>query len=168
MRSATIFEDPLCATCKSLHQRLVQEGIYDRLSVKLVLFPLDNTCNWMLDEPFHPGACVLSKTILCGGQRALHVLEWTYEEQDYLMRAAKRNEATLRAVIQQRWGNDMLKCIDDKRTDDRLNRHLHYASDNSVPVSTPQVFMGDQRVCDEDTDIGLRFAMKHLAPEVLR
>ena len=167
VRSAVFFEDPLCATCKSLHQRLVQEGVFSRLDANLVLFPLDSACNWMLDRPFHPGACTVSKAVLCGGDRALGVLEWAYEEQEYLTRAGKRNEATLRKVLQDRWGPDLLTCIDDKRTNTRLNDHLHFASDNSVPVSTPQMFLTNRRVCDEDTDIGLRFTLKQLAPEVL-
>jgi len=37
-----------------------------------------------------------------------------------------------------------------------------------VPVSTPQVFLTKQRLCDEDTDIGLRYTLDQLAPEVLR
>jgi hypothetical protein len=30
------------------------------------------------------------------------------------------------------------------------------------------MYLGSKRVCDEDTDMGLRFALKHLAPEVLQ
>ena len=48
-----------------------------------------------------------------------------------------------------------------------MNRHLHFAVDNSVPVSTPQVFIDTQRLCDEDIDIGLMFALKQLAPELV-
>ena len=168
VRSATLFEDPLCATCKSLHQRLVDEGILDRLSLHLVMFPLDNECNWMLDRPLHPGACTVAKAVLCGKERALRVLQWAYDEQEYLTRAGKRNDATVRAVIKERWGSDMISCIDAQETKVRLNNHLHFASDNNVPVSTPQVFLGKQRLCDEDTDIGLRYTLDQLAPEVLR
>ena len=84
----------------------------------------------------------------------------------YLLRAGKAGEPTLREVIRQRWGNDILKCMDTKDTTVRLNNHLHFAAENSVPVSTPQVYLGNRRVCDEDTDIGLRFTLKKFAPEV--
>jgi hypothetical protein len=30
------------------------------------------------------------------------------------------------------------------------------------------MFLGDQRICDEDTDLGLRYTLAQLAPEVLR
>jgi hypothetical protein len=62
----------------------------------------------------------------------------------------------------------MLSCVDARDTDVQLNRHLHFAAENSIPVSTPQMYLGRQRVCDEDTDIGLRFTLSQLAPEVLR
>ncbi|MBN1612220.1 MAG: hypothetical protein JW940_36650 [Polyangiaceae bacterium] len=168
VQPALIVEDPLCVTCKAFHNRLVDEGIMRRLDVKVVLFPLDSACNWMLEEPLHPGACILSKAVLCGGPQARQVLEWAYEEQTYLFRAGKQGEGTLRAVINNRWGASMLACVDSREIDMRLNRMLHFAAQNGIPVSTPQFYLGKQRVCDEDTDIGLRFTLDQLAPEVLR
>ncbi len=168
VQDALMFEDPLCATCKAFHQRLVSEGILPRLRAKVAMFPLDSSCNWMLDRSLHPGACAVSKAVLCGGDRAQEVLEWAYEEQEYLLRAGNEGDGTIRAVIQRRWGDDMLRCVDSRKTQTTLNEHLHFAADNGIAVSTPQLFLGKQRVCDEDTDIGLRYTMKQLAPEVLQ
>lgn len=173
-RSATFFEDPLCATCKAVHMRLADDGVLDRLDITLVLMPLDNKCNWMLDRPMHPGACTLSKAVLCSGDRAGQVLAWAYEEQEYLTRAGKKDleagrgdEPVMKEVIKQRWGAEILTCMEEKATELRLNRHLQYAVDNSVPVSTPQIYLGETRLCDEDTDLGLRYTLRKLAPEVL-
>jgi uncharacterized membrane protein len=163
-----LFEDPLCPTCKAFHDRLVTENIIEKLDIELVLFPLDNECNWMLDSALHPGACIVSKAVLCGEGNARQVLEWAYDQQEYLTRAGKAGENTLRSVIKQRWGESMLRCVDDKKTDVRLNNHLHFASENNIPVSTPQMYLGKRRVCDEDTDLGLRFTLSQLAPEVLK
>lgn len=163
-----LFEDPLCPTCKAFHDRLVSENIIEKLAIDLVLFPLDSECNWMLDQPLHPGACIVSKAVLCGEGNSRQVLEWAYAEQEYLTRAGKAGEGVLRAAIKQRWGASMLRCVDDKKTDARLNNHLHFASENNIPVSTPQMYLGKRRVCDEDTDLGLRFTLAQLAPEVLR
>jgi hypothetical protein len=162
------FEDPLCPTCRAFHERLLDENVFERLDVDLVLFPLDSECNWMLESPIHPGACIVSKAVICGGDRTRQVLEWAYDEQVYLTRAGKAGANVLRAAIKQRWGDDLLKCVDDRKTDVLLNQHLHFASDNAIPVSTPQMYLGTKRVCDEDTDMGLRFALAHLAPEVLK
>lgn len=163
-----LFEDPLCPTCKAFHDRLVTENIIEKLDIELVLFPLDSECNWMLDQPLHPGACIVSKAVLCGEGNSRQVLEWAYAEQEYLTRAGKAGEGVLRAAIKQRWGESMLRCVDDKKTDVRLNNHLHFASENNIPVSTPQMYLGKRRVCDEDTDLGLRFTLSQLAPEVLK
>jgi uncharacterized membrane protein len=162
------FEDPLCPTCRAFHERLRTEDVLERLDVELVMFPLDSECNWMLDTPLHPGACIVSKAVLCGGDRTRQVLEWAYEEQVFLGRAGKAGANVLRAAIKQKWGDEMLRCVDERKTDVLLNQHLHFASDNGIPVSTPQMYLGTRRICDEDTDMGLRFTLAQLAPEVLK
>ena len=168
-QAVTTFEDPLCPTCKAFHDRLVAENIYEKLSIRLALFPLDSTCNWMLTQALHPGACTVARAVICGKERARQVLEWAYAEQEYLTRAGKAGEPTLRAVIKNQWGADMLSCVDSPDSLQALNKHLHYAVDNSVPVSTPQVYLDHKkRFCDEDTDIGLTYTFAQLAPEVLR
>ncbi|HEY4159290.1 MAG TPA: hypothetical protein VGM29_14380, partial [Polyangiaceae bacterium] len=167
-RKVLLFEDPLCEICKAFHQRLVSENIIEQLDIELALFPLDTDCNWMLDQSLHPGACLVSKAVLCGGSQARQVLEWAFDEQEYLNRAAKSGADVLRGAIKQRWGDALLRCVDDRKTDVRLNNHLHFASDNNIPVLTPQMYLGDKRICDEDTDLGLRYTLGVLAPEVLK
>ncbi len=167
-RAALVFEDPLCPTCKAFHERLVIENIFEQLDVTLALFPLDNECNWMLDQPMHPGACTLSKAVICGGADARTVLEWSYENQERLADLGKAGKTQLRAAIRERFGTALDNCIDARATVQKLNNQLHFAAENSILVSTPQLYLGTQRVCDEDTDIGLRFTLSRLAPEVLK
>ncbi|MBI3200381.1 MAG: hypothetical protein HYZ29_02490 [Myxococcales bacterium] len=167
VKKATFFEDPLCPTCRAFHQRLRAEGVLDRLDVQLALFPLDSECNWMLSSAMHPGACTVSKAVICGKDRTQQLLEWAYDEQEALAKAGKLGTPTLRAVIEKRWGADLVTCIDSTETKQTLNKHLHFAAENAIAVSTPQVFLGKQRVCDEDTDMGLRFTLRHLSPELL-
>jgi hypothetical protein len=168
VQKATLFEDPLCPTCKAFHQRLVADDVFDKLDVTLVLFPLDTTCNWMLDRSLHPGACLLSGVVICSGGSARSALEWAYAEQDDLREAGKLGPDVLKQRISARFGPDIAKCADDKKTTVRLNQHLHFASNNRVPISTPQMFLGDRRVCEEDTDLGLKYTLSQLAPAVLR
>jgi uncharacterized membrane protein len=167
VRLAILFEDPLCPTCRAFHQRLIAEGAYDRLDVKLSLFPLDSECNWMLTTPLHPGACTVSKAVICGGDQARQVLEWAYDQQDDLVKVAKAGDVELRRVIAKRWGSSVASCLDAPATKQKLNQQLHFAADNSIPVSTPQMYLGDRKVCDEDTDLGLRYTLTQLAPEVV-
>jgi uncharacterized membrane protein len=162
---ATLFVDPLCPTCKAFHQRLATEGILDQLDVTLVLFPLDSECNWMLDRPVHPGACIVSKAILCSESRALPVLEWAYDHQEALLEAAKAGAGlvNVRAMIKDQFPA-INACIDSKATTLRLDRMLRYIVNNRLPVSTPQMFLGETRLCDEDTDMGLSYTIHKLSP----
>lgn len=166
---ATLVVDPLCPTCKAFHQRLVHEGIFDKLDTTLVLFPLDNECNWMLDRALHPGACTVAKAILCSDRRALGVLEWAYENQESLLETAKGQGgiAELRGKIRDKWpGLD--QCMDSKDTKQKLERTLRFAVQNQLPVSTPQLYLDGVRLCDEDSDIGLSYTLSKLAPDLMR
>jgi uncharacterized membrane protein len=162
---ATLFVDPLCPTCKALDQRLVAEGLLDKLDITLVLFPLDNECNWMLDRPLHPGSCLISKAILCSESHPLRVLEWAYDHQDEILTAAKAGAGTanVHAMIRERWpGIDA--CLDSKETKLRLDHMLRYIVNNHLQVMTPQIFLGETRLCDEDSDMGLSYTIRRLAP----
>jgi uncharacterized membrane protein len=162
---ATMFVDPLCPTCKAFHQRLVSEGFFEQLDTTLVLFPLDNECNWMLDRPVHPGSCMVSKAILCGEHRALPMLEWAYDNQEKILAGAKAAAGlnNVKRMIRDRWpGLDV--CMDSKETKQRLDKMLRFIVNNQLPISTPQMFLGNTRICDEDTDIGLAYTMRKLAP----
>ena len=167
-RSVVIFVDPLCPTCKALHERLIAEGVLENLDVSLALFPLDESCNWMVDRSVHPGACVLARAVLCADTRSREALEWMFSNQEELGTLAKNGEPLVRARVRERFGPEVDSCVDAKATKIRLNNLLQYAVANHVPVSTPQLYLGDQRVCDEDTDLGLRYTLAQLAPEVLR
>jgi uncharacterized membrane protein len=166
VKHAVFFEDPLCPTCKSLHERLRDAQVLERLDIELALFPLDSDCNWMLDQPLHPGACKVSRAVLCADSPAA-MLEWAYANQPALADAARAGGKTLDQFIAGRWGAGVTRCMAERATQQRLNRHLHYAVQNGIAVSTPQIFIEGQRLCDEDIDMGLMFALHTLAPELL-
>jgi uncharacterized membrane protein len=167
-RGVVLFEDPLCPTCRSFHDRLVDEGVFERLNVTLVMFPLDSECNWMLDRSLHPGACLMAKAVLCGGDdKARAILEWSYDRQDELKEAGQQGSRALLAKIAERWGSTVSECVTSAAAGTRLNQHLHFAANNHIAISTPQMFLGDQRICDEDTDLGMKYTLAQLAPEVL-
>jgi uncharacterized membrane protein len=169
MRAVTLFEDPLCPTCKAFHERLLDEGVFEKLDVTMVMFPLDSDCNWMVDRALHPGACLMAKAVLCGrAERARAVLEWSYDRQEDLEQAGKQGPEALLARISERWGADLAQCATSKSAATQLNQHLHFAANNHIAVSTPQMFLGERRICDEDTDLGMRYTLAQLAPEVLR
>ncbi|HLL22279.1 MAG TPA: vitamin K epoxide reductase family protein, partial [Kofleriaceae bacterium] len=81
--------DPLCPACRAFEARLAASGLADRLDRKAILFPLDNTCNWMITETTHPGACTLSEAVLCAGDRAAAVIAWSFANQEQIRDATK-------------------------------------------------------------------------------
>ncbi|MBI4704995.1 MAG: hypothetical protein HY744_28140 [Deltaproteobacteria bacterium] len=164
---ALLLFDPLCPSCKGLHQRLDSEGYAEQLDLTLVPFPLDSACNWMLDRPVHPGACELAKAVLCAEHRAAQMLGWIYDEQERLAEAGKApaGQAAIQAAIRERWP-ELAACTKNKETARRLDRVLRFAVDKRLPISTPQLFVAGKRVCDEDTDLGLAYALPRLVPEL--
>lgn len=168
-QNVTMLVDPLCPTCKGFHDRLVSEGYFEAMDANLVLFPLDSACNWNLSTPLHPGACTVSKAVICAKGRELAVLEWAYAQQEELLAAAKAKdgEAAVVAMIEQRWPNTKA-CLDDAKTAQQLDEMMRFATRNKLAVSTPQLFVGDTKLCDEDIDMGLPYALQRIAPTLAK
>jgi uncharacterized membrane protein len=152
--------DPLCPACKGFSQRLAASGLGARLARELVLFPLDKECNWMVSESLHPGACAVSEAVLCGGARADQVLEWAFEHQAELRELGKEPDRVYARIRQQ--FPQLADCLDRPAVKSRLNRSLRLAVANSLPVATPQLFVRGQKVCDEDTDLGLEYVLSRM------
>jgi uncharacterized membrane protein len=166
--------DPLCPSCKAFDARLGASSLGERLDLKAVLFPLDSSCNWMVTEAIHPGACAVSEAVLCAAgvgqgakdsQAAAAVLRWAFARQAELRALAVRDEATLRAEIAREFPA-VKGCLGGALVRSKLTKSLRWAVANAIPVLTPQLFVGDGRVCDEDTDLGLEYTLaRMLSPE---
>jgi uncharacterized membrane protein len=166
--------DPLCASCKAFDARLAASALGERLQLKGVLFPLDSACNWMVTEAVHPGACAVSEAVLCAagtgsqpkdGAAATAVLRWAFARQDELRALGARDEGALRAEIEREFPA-VHGCLGSPLVRSKLTKSLRWAVANAVPVLTPQLFVGDVRMCDEDTDLGLEYTLaRMLSPE---
>jgi hypothetical protein len=169
--------DPLCASCKAFDARLAASALGERLDLKGVLFPLDSRCNWMVTEAVHPGACAVSEAILCAagvgpgprsGAAAGAVLRWAFSRQAELRELGARDEAALRAEIVRAFPA-VRGCLGGALVRSKLTKSLRWAVANAVPVLTPQLFVGDARMCDEDTDLGLEYTLaRMLSPAAAR
>lgn len=153
--------DPLCPACRAFDRRLHASGLLDRLEVSALLFPLDSTCNWMVEESIHPGACAVSEAMLCQPRLAPHILAWAYGRQEELLALGKGDPRRLRKAIAGRFP-DVRRCLGSARVRNKLNKSLRWAVANALPVLTPQLFVEDRRVCDEDTDLGLEFTVSRM------
>ena len=159
--SALAVLDPLCPACKGFDERIRAGGIDQRVALNMVLFPLDSTCNWMVKESLHPGACAVSEAMLCDKSKALDVLDWAFANQERLRVTAKTDEPSVRAELEKTFPS-VKGCLGGAKIKNQLNKSLRFAVANALPLLTPQLFIGDRRVCDEDTDLGLEFTVDQM------
>ncbi len=157
--------DPLCPACKGFDERIRNSGLDQRLALDAVLFPLDSTCNWMVKESMHPGACAVSEAMLCvlkdSSAESLKILDWAFVHQERLRTDAKESDAGVRAELEKTFPK-VKGCLGSAQVKNRLNKSLRWAVANALPVLTPQLFIGDKRVCDEDTDLGLEYTVDRM------
>ncbi len=156
--------DPLCPSCRGFEHRLRASGLASRLDRKALLFPLDNACNWMVGTAVHPGACVLSEAVLCAADRGstVAVIDWTFERQEQLLELARdEGDKTLRKEVLGAFPG-LRGCLGSASAKARLNRSLRWAVANKLPVLTPQLYVEGTKLCDEDTDLGMDFALSRL------
>jgi uncharacterized membrane protein len=153
--------DPLCPACKAFEQRLDTSGLAERLDRKAILFPLDTACNWMITETAHPGACTVSEAVLCAGNRAPEVLAWAFDVQDRIREETKADPGAAARIVKQRFPA-FASCVGSSETKSRLNKSLRWAVSNNLRVLTPQLFVDNVKLCDEDVDLGLDFALSRM------
>ena len=161
-RPALLVLDPLCPACRAFHERMAASELAGGLAYEVLLLPLDSDCNWMLQDSLHPGACLLSKALLCAGADAPRMLEAIYAQQKELLAdSAAKQPDRMRARLAVDFPAAMA-CADRPEATIRLNRALHFAVQNALPVLTPQLYIEGQRLCDEDTDLGLDYTLAEL------
>jgi len=155
--------DPLCPSCRAFEARFSEHRAASEVSRRAVLFPLDHECNWMIDESIHPGACVVSQAVLCAEGDAEEVLAWAFANQEALHEAGqgRNGNAEVTRMVRAQFPA-LASCIGSATVQARLNRSLRWAVANQLPVLTPQVYVDDTRLCDEDTDLGLDYALSRL------
>lgn len=162
-RSVPMLEvlDPLCPSCKGFEERFGRMPESEQVARRALLFPLDNACNWMVSDAIHPGACTLSEAMLCAGEKAEDVLAWSFENQAAIVAAAKANPEAAKTMVTARFP-ELARCIGSPAIRARLNAVLRFGVKNRLQVLTPQVFVSGLRLCDEDTDLGLDYALPRL------
>ncbi len=163
--SATEILDPLCPACRAFEERLQASGLSDQITRRGLMFPLDNTCNWMVDSAVHPGACAISEAVLCAGNDAAMVLAWAFENQDHIREASAANPKAAEKMARERFPS-IGSCIGSASVRAKLNRSLRWAVANHLPVLTPQLYVGKKKLCDEDTDLGLDYSLSRLLEKV--
>jgi hypothetical protein len=153
--------DPLCPACRAFERRFSALSLSEETNRQAMLFPLDNQCNWMVQAAVHPGACAISEAMLCAGDKASDVLEWSFAEQENIVAAERAQPGSAAKLAQARFPS-LAGCIGSSKIKARLNRALRWAVDNQLPVLTPQLYVNGTRLCDADTDLGLDYMLTRL------
>lgn len=153
--------DPLCPACKAFEQRLEGSDLATRLDRKAVMFPLDSTCNWMVTESTHPGACTVSEAVICAGAKAPEVIAWAFEVQDHVREESAKDPAAAKRLVVARFP-ELASCVGSAEAKAKLNRSLRWSVANNVRITTPQLYVRGAKLCDEDVDLGLEFALPRL------
>jgi len=160
-RTAIEVLDPLCPSCKALEGRLEASGLDDRLHRKALLFPLDDECNWMLTTAIHPGACAVSEALLCQPAQANAILEWSFGNQEEIMAAERAGDGGAARMVTAQFPATR-GCVGSTRIRSQLHRGLRWAVSNQLPVLTPQLFVDGNKLCNEDTDLGLEYTLTRM------
>jgi uncharacterized membrane protein len=153
--------DPLCPSCRGFETRFSAMPVSSEISRQVLLFPLDNTCNWMIGDSIHPGACSISEAMLCAKDRADQVLAWSFENQEKIVEATRADPKAAARMVGEKFP-DLATCVGSSAARAKLNLALRFAVKNHLQVLTPQVFVNGLRLCDEDTDLGLDYALPRL------
>jgi uncharacterized membrane protein len=159
--------DPLCPSCKGFEDRLTASGHAPALDRRILLFPLDQECNWMVGSTMHPGACTVSEAVLCASGEdgnaaaARRVVEWAFAHQEDIRAASAADPAAAKAMVTAAFP-DLAPCVGSAAARARLNHSLRWAVRNELPVLTPQLYVDGTRLCDADTDLGLDFTLGRL------
>ncbi len=153
--------DPLCSACRGFERRLTASGLGEQLDRKVLLFPLDNTCNWMVSSAMHPGACAVSEAVLCAGDKAGAVVDWAFDNQPAILEAAGKDPTAAAKMAAQAFP-ELEACIGSPGVKSKLNKSLRWAVANQLPVLTPQVYVEGTKLCEEDTDLGMDYALTRL------
>jgi uncharacterized membrane protein len=159
--------DPLCPACKGFSERLAASGFEEQLQLDMVLFPLDKECNWMVTESLHPGSCAVSEAVLAAGGEANRVLQWAFDHQAELRELGAQGPSAVYARIARDFPR-LKDSLGKPAVKAQLNRSLRWVVANSLPVLTPQLYVRNQKVCDEDTDLGLEYVLPRLLEQQAR
>lgn len=152
--------DPLCPSCKGFEERWGAMERGDEVDRKALLFPLDDSCNWMIDRAIHPGACSVSEAVLCA-ETPEPVLDWAFQNQKAIMEATAQDAGAAERMAKAAFPR-LSSCIGSAAAKAKVNQSLRWAVKNQLQVLTPQVFVNGWRLCGEDTDLGLDFALSRL------
>ncbi|GBD27823.1 Disulfide bond formation protein D [bacterium HR30] len=147
------FSDFECTHCASLHKALKETWLRSPGQVRIVFrhFPLDSTCNPLVQSRFHPLACEAALAAECAGSQGKF---WQYH--DWLFDHQKNLSSELLRQFARELGLDLVafeRCMQDPSTRQRVESDVAMGIKLGVN-STPTMFLNGRTIrgaLDADT-----------------
>jgi len=104
---------------------------------------------------------------LLGGDEALVSLVRAAEPRkaaalvDQIRKDSATDPAAAARLVKQRFP-DLASCIGSPEARSRLNKSLRWLVANNIRVLTPQLFIDNVKLCDEDVDLGLEYTLANM------
>ena len=92
-------------------------------------------------------------------EEARRLLQYAFKHQEELRTLAAKDDAALRARLERDFPR-VKGCLGGNAVKNKLTKSLRWAVSNAIPVLTPQLFVRERRLCDEDTDLGLEYTLR--------
>lgn len=137
------FECPFCRRASYTVKPFLQQFRHD-VALYFVNFPLDDSCNPILNRPMHPGACYYAKAAICANKQGDF---WGYHDE--LFRNQKDlNKKTALDIAEKTFGwnrTAFQQCIDSEETEKELASDIQIALGLKIS-GTPAFFLDGRRV----------------------
>ncbi len=140
----TTYSDFACPHCKVVDEYL--EKLATEMKVRLVFknFPLDRSCNPLINRSFHDFSCRAAELARCAGAKDER-LYWV--AHDMLFAVAEMNEAALKSIEESLRKDvpDISRCIESDEQMVAINRHVSEGVALQLP-GTPGVYVEGKRI----------------------
>ena len=86
------------------------------------------------------------------------MIAWAFDVQDQIRADTAKDPTAAARYVKQKFP-ELAACVGSPEARSRLNKSLRWAVANNIHVLTPQLFVDGTKLCDEDVDLGLEFAL---------
>ncbi|MEO7096767.1 MAG: hypothetical protein ABI175_26145, partial [Polyangiales bacterium] len=95
------------------------------------------------------------------GDRAPEVIKWAFEVQDRVRAEAKTDKTAAARIVKEKFP-ELAACVGSAEARSKLNKSMRWAVSHNIRVLTPQLFVDNVKLCDEDVDLGLEYALSRM------
>jgi len=137
------FQCPFCRRASFTVKPFLQQFRKD-VALYFVNFPLDSSCNPLLDQPMHPNSCYFAKAAICANKMGNF---WDYQEALFLNQKGLNKKKAL-DIAQNDFGWDRAafqQCISSEETEMELKAEIQAGLDLKTR-GTPSFYLNGRHI----------------------